>query len=313
MHILLPKIDIPYIPNTNKKKYTSELLLLIKTNNANDFATWLDWHLNYIKVDHIAIYDNESPIAIERMIKKYGDKISYTKVYGTPHQADIYTDHIAHVSEAQFVLPIDDDEFIYSALDFNSYLQSTKPNKLALNEILFIPHKPIEKRHNKNIFDTCDSFVIGNIRENREVKTIVNTDCSHYYFDVKTYIDSHPSPWHDGHPDWVDIKISEDVPMEIDRGTDFNYTLAGNVHNPLSITPQGDFIWAKDMFLNDVYGFMSCQVNVPTEIFIAHMKVRSKEEWDWKCKVRKVVADMNPDYYDSQYELYDKIYAMPFS
>ena len=73
MHVLLPKIDIPYIPNTKPKKYVSELLLLIKTNNEQDFITWMNWHLFKIGVDHISIYDNESEIPIERLIKQYGD------------------------------------------------------------------------------------------------------------------------------------------------------------------------------------------------------------------------------------------------
>lgn len=101
--------------------------------------------------------------------------------------------------------------------------------------------------------------------------------------------------------------------MPTDRGTDFNFSLAGTVHNPITRTEGGEYIWAKDMHLNDVYGFLSSHPNVPSEIFIAHTKVRSKEEWDWKCKVRKVVADMNCDYYDSQYELYDKVYTYPLA
>lgn len=313
MHVLLPKMDIPYIPNKKPKKYTSELLLLIKTNNAGDFISWMNWHLFHIGVDHISIYDNESEIAIPRMIKQYGDHVSYYRVEGKPHQAEIYTKHIAEVSEAQYVLPIDDDEYIFADINFNEYLKSMQPEKLALHSILMVPHKPVEKRHNRPVFELCDCLVNADIRENREVKTVVNTNFSHFYFDVKTYVDAHPSPIYEGIPDWIDIPLTPDKELPTDRGTDFNFSLAGTVHNPITRTEGGEYIWAKDMHLNDVYGFLSSHPNVPSEIFIAHTKIRSKEEWDWKCKVRKVVADMNCDYYDSQYELYDKVYTYPLA
>lgn len=313
MHVLLPKIDIPYQVNTNQKKYTSELVLLIKTNNALDFVTWMDWHLHYVGVDHISIYDNESEIAIPRMIKQYGPHVSYYKVEGCPHQAEIYTNHVRNVSEAQYCLPIDDDEFIYSEVNFNEYLKAIEPAKLALHSILMVPHKPIAKRHNKPVFEICDSLVQQDIRENREVKTVVNTNYSHFYFDVKKYVDTHPSPVYEGLPDWIDMPMTEDKQTDKDRGTDFNFSLAGTVHNPITMSEDGQQIWAQDMHMNPVYGFLSSHPNVPSEIFIAHTKVRSREEWEWKCKVRKVVADMNCDYYDSQYELYDNIYTYPMA
>ncbi len=313
MHVLLPRIDIPYIPNTKPKKYVSELLLLIKTNNEQDFITWMNWHLFKIGIDHISIYDNESEIPIERLIKQYGDHVSYYRVEGRPHQAEIYTKHIAEVSEAQYVLPIDDDEYIFADINFNDYLTSMEPAKLALHSILMVPEKPLEKRPDKPVFEICDHLVNADVRENREVKTVVNTNYSHYYFDVKTYEEGHPSSVYVGIPDWIDMPMTPDKDLPADRGTDFNFSIAGTVHNPVTKTADGQYIWAKDMHMQDVYGFLSNHPNVPSEIFIAHTKIRSKEEWDWKCKVRKVVADMKSDYYDSQYELYDKVYTFPLA
>lgn len=307
MHILTPKIDIPYQTNTNDKIYDLEICLLIKSNNEHDFLTWLDWHFNYIKIDHLWIYDNGCTFNLREAVKPYSDKVRITKVEGTPHQADIYTNHVRNISKAKFVLPIDDDEFIFSNVDFKTYLQTMKLPKFALRSLLMVPKDPVEKRGNENIFQLCDHFVLQHCRENREVKCVLNTEYSHFYFDVKRYEDATRQP--NGYADWRDEQISPDDQInDKEHNIDFNYTLCGNVHNPITTDEAGNRIPALDIYLNDVHGFLSPNTNTPGEIFLAHMKVRTKEEWDWKCNVRKVVADMQPGYYDSQYRLYDDIY-----
>lgn len=307
MHILVPKdVTVP-AANSRNKKYLTEICLLVKTNNASDLDDWLTWHLEKIGIEHIHIYDNESVVCIPRMIKKWGDRVSYTKVEGTPHQADIYTKHIGEVSEARFVIPLDDDEYIFSGVDFNEYVKSMELPKFALRSILFVPKKPTEKRHGGNVFELCDHIALHKCRENREVKCMVDTTYRHLYFDVKQYEDAHKME--NGLIDYHDEVIGpDDQPMDTKHNLDFNYTMLGNVHNPITLDENGNRIDALDINLNPVYGFMAFNNNTPSDIFIAHMKIRSKEEWDWKCDSRKVVADMDPAYYDTQRDLYSEVY-----
>lgn len=311
MHILTPKMEIPYQVNTNEKIYTLEICLLIKSNNEKDFITWLDWHFNYIKIDHLWIYDNGCTFNVNECVKPYADKVRITKVPGLAHQADIYTNHVRNISKAKFVLPIDDDEYVFSNVDLKSYLLQMDMPKFALRSLLLAPKDIVEKRGDENVFQLCDHLVMMNCRENREVKCVVNTDYSHFYFDVKRYEDTH---WNEktNHTDWNDEQISEDdQPNDKEHDIDYNFSLCGNVHNPITRDIKGNRINALDIYLNGIYGFIANEINTPGEIFLAHMKVRSKEEWDWKCNTRKVVGDMQPNYYDTQARLFDEVFTFP--
>lgn len=309
MNLLIPMIDVPYKVNTNNKDYLFEICLLTKSISEKELSAWLDWHFNKINVDHIAIYDNESPIDILSVIKPYGNRITYTLVTGKPHQAEIYTKHVTEISHAQYVLPIDDDEFIYCSFNLQNYLKRMKPAKLAVGSLLFVPPQEMEKPDGRTLIETNTAIVQAPIRENKEVKTIVNTSYSHYYYDVKKYEDAHPSPLYENCAEYDIWQISDDTDdYEVVRGQKNQFNVIGNVHNPLTYTKNGYMIHAQDMFMRNVIGYLADHTNVVCELFIAHMKIRSKEEWDWKCSTRKVVADMKPDYYDIQYCVYDEIY-----
>lgn len=310
MNLLIPIMDIPYKVNTNIKKYFFEICLLTKSRNENEFLAWLDWHFNKVNVCHIHIYDNESEIDIQEIIKKYGNHVSYTKVIGTPHQADIYTKHVREISNAQYVLPIDDDEYIAAAIDISGYLKRMKPVKLSLGSLLFVPPVELKEPDGRLLLETNTHLVNGKLRENREVKTIVNTDYSHFYYDVKRYEDAHPNPIFENCSEYNIWQISDDTDdYEVIRGQKNQFNVIGNVHNPLTYTKDGYMIHSQDLFMRNVYGYTTDYVNLPCELFIAHMKIRSRAEWDWKCNVRKVVADMAANYYDTQYSLFDEIYT----
>ena len=57
---------------------TSEVVLLIKTNYYYDTIEWIEYYKK-LGFDHITIYDNESPVDIESLIKQYNN-ISYSKM-----------------------------------------------------------------------------------------------------------------------------------------------------------------------------------------------------------------------------------------
>lgn len=310
MNLLIPIMDIPYKVNTNNKRYFFEICLLTKSRNENELDAWLSWHFNKVNVDHIHIYDNESTVNMLNVLKKYGNRVSYTRVNGTPHQADIYTQHVREISEAQYVLPLDDDEFIISSIDIKAYLKRVTPVKLSIGSLLFVPEHEMAEPNDHIYLETNTHLVNGKLRENREVKTIVNTSYSHFYYDVKRYEDNHPNPIYENCSEYYVWQISDDTDdYEIVRGQKNQFNVIGNVHNPLTYTKDNYLIHSQDIFMRNVYGYMTDYTNVPCELFIAHMKIRSRAEWDWKCNVRKVVADMSSNYYDTQYSLFDEIYT----
>lgn len=311
MHLLIPRINFDCsVVNTNEKKYFFEICLLTKNNNEKRLREWLDWHITKIKVDHIYIYDNESSFSFDGILHDYGNIVSYEKVLGKAHQAEIYTNHVQKISNAQYVLPIDDDEYLYSYFNLIQYLRRMQPVKLPITEMLFAPGEPMEYKSDLPVIETNDHIVYKNLlRENLEVKTIVNTSYNHTYVDLEKYTRENPSEHgHDG-PQWNDWQISPDSNYEPDeRGETFDYNIIGNVHNPITMINE-EIVHANDYYGRPVYGYMAASNGVPGELFIAHMKIVSKEEWDYKCRVRGVVADMKSNYYDNQYKLYSLVYG----
>ena len=100
-------------------KYFSEVMLLTKSDYPEELDCWLHWYLNILGFDHIVIFDNESPIDIQSVISKFPqDKIEYRFIPGWPNQYKLYTDYLKE-SKAQWVIPLDDDEFLYIGERYN--------------------------------------------------------------------------------------------------------------------------------------------------------------------------------------------------
>ena len=108
------------------KKYVTEVLLLTRSYHSDELECWLEWYINILGVDHISLFDNESTIDVQGIISKYKDKVSYRSISGWPNQHKLYSDYIKE-SEAQWVIPLDDDEFLYIG---NKYLPFLKLNTL---------------------------------------------------------------------------------------------------------------------------------------------------------------------------------------
>lgn len=96
-----------------ERQYLTEIVLLTKSYNLQDFKDWCHWHLNIIGFDHIHVFDNESSVDIKSICDTYGNKISYEKIIGWPNQYELYNRYINNESKAWWVLTIDDDEFLY--------------------------------------------------------------------------------------------------------------------------------------------------------------------------------------------------------
>ena len=96
-----------------KKNFFTEVVLLTKSYNLQDFKDWLHWHMDIIGFQRCHVFDNESSVDIKSVCDGYGDRVTYELVKGWPNQYALYNRYINNESPAWWVLPIDDDEFLY--------------------------------------------------------------------------------------------------------------------------------------------------------------------------------------------------------
>lgn len=146
-------------------KFKTEAILLTKYLDTLDMVEWVDYHLNVVKFDHLHVFDNTSNSDIKSVCdsynKIYGDKISYQKVYGHPRQYRLYDAYINNISDAEWVMPIDDDEYL-DISDFDSVYDAIKyyDNKLPHMMVLGVRWKHLfpKKFHserNGNVLAYC--------------------------------------------------------------------------------------------------------------------------------------------------------------
>lgn len=142
--------------------YNTEAICLTKYTNEADMREWLEWHLNRCHFNHIHIIDNESNYDLKSLCEEYKDKISYEFVTGIPRQYLLYNDYINNRSNADWVIPIDDDEYFEFSNEFNSvnevlnYYENKFPNlqMLAVRWKHLFPKKFHSERIGK-VLDYC--------------------------------------------------------------------------------------------------------------------------------------------------------------
>ncbi len=91
-----------------------------------DMEEWLNWHINRCHFNHIHIMDNDSGFDLESLCRNYGSKVSYEKIVGRPRQYVLYDDYINNKSHADWIIPIDDDEYLWIANDLLSVNDAIK-------------------------------------------------------------------------------------------------------------------------------------------------------------------------------------------
>jgi len=146
------EIGNKYFPRTYK--YKTEAILLTKYLNEKDLVEWLEYHLYKCKFEHIQVFDNESSYDVKSICQRYKN-VSYEYVAGIPRQYKIYDDYINNKSEALWVMPIDDDEYLTFTDEFNSiydaiiYYENKIPhmNMLAIRWKHLFPKKFHTERH----------------------------------------------------------------------------------------------------------------------------------------------------------------------
>lgn len=253
------------------KIYLTEVVLLTKSYNLQDFKDWLHWHLDIIGFNHVHIFDNESSVDIKTVCDSYGDRVSYEKVVGWPNQYALYNRYINNESKAWWVLTIDDDEFLYVSEKYNHNINDAMIeisekrkswNKLCIGWRNLFPKKYIEERTNKHLIlnstgyshEACKHWQYGDLA----IKCFVKTICKY---------------------DW-----------NITRG-----------HNPYN---GGD-----SYTLNEEKITTNLQTKPTTgneDLILFHYQFKSNNEWLWKCKNRSSPTNKKfkkdfPDYYKRIY------------
>jgi len=257
--------------------YFSEIVLLTKSYNLQDFKDWMRWHIDLIKCDHIHVFDNESSVNIKEICDSYGSKVSYEAVDGWPDQYGLYNKYV-NSSKAEWVLPIDDDEFLWMR-NFNTindmlrfYQNKWKDmNKFSIGWRNLFPNKFVENR-NTNLFEnaTAWSNEASSIWQqgNRPVKTAVRT--------TQKY-------------EWASRNNLHKVhnPFTIGNETEKSYTCTGE---------------------RMLQSWQRMPTPSSSDVVLLHYQFKSNSEWFFKCKERKSPAAKSfiKDRPEKYSQLYDK-------
>ena len=59
-----------------EKKFFTEVVLLTKSYNLQDFKDWMHWHLDIIGFQRCHVFDNESSVDIKSECQKYGNRVT---------------------------------------------------------------------------------------------------------------------------------------------------------------------------------------------------------------------------------------------
>ena len=277
-HILF-QVYLIYIYRMNKI-YLTEVVLLTKSYNLQDFKDWLHWHLDIVGFNHAHIFDNESSVDIKTVCEEYGDRVSYELIKGWPDQYNLYNRYINNESKAWWVLPIDDDEFLYVSdkyennintfLYTNTFIKDNNIHKLCIGWRNLFPSYFTEKRLNNNIIlnatgwsnEACSIWQDGN----EPVKTIV---------------------WLGQKYEWADKPGLH------------------KTHNPFTVGKD-----EKSFTLNGEEILRCKQQNATKgteDLIIYHYQYKSNEEWINKCKTRKSPGSK---YFKKDYpDIFKKLYG----
>lgn len=270
------------------KKYFSEILLLTKSLYADELQCWLEWHLNILGVDHIVLFDNESIIDVSQVIKSFPqDKIEYHYIQGWPDQYALYNNYLKK-TEAQWVIPLDDDEYLYLSdtyKNINQFIISLQDRyHRNMFYILWVNMLSGDKIYNHSdlyinthtyySFEACRKIAGSWSRDDGWGKCLFNLDQEYSFRTEK----------HTGH---IPLCTNGDNTVVLVNGT------ATNIINPRSIHSDHLFYRKNERVFNK-------------DCFIAHYHYRTKEDWVRKCNTWDV-SSLHIHLQDKVY-VYDKIY-----
>ena len=184
-----------------------EAILVTKSRFTQDVIEWLEWHLDKCGFDRVHLVDNDSECDIESAIQGFGNKVIYSKVHGFCRQLQIYDEIINNVSNADWIMPIDDDEFLdlgpYSDVkEFISHFQDKYPfeSMIAIRWKHLFPKVFHSEMNGMKVLDYCteendalaDLFGIGD----KGIKCMVRRNGKVHYYELyesskKNHVPSH--------------------------------------------------------------------------------------------------------------------------
>ena len=276
------------------KKYYSEIICITNCTDESHLHEWLYWHINIIKIEHLVLIDNTPDGKLETIAKKFN--VSYKNITGILSQCDIYNDYVNN-SEAEWVLPIDDDEYLYVSKKYDnninvflnsiskihsSYKYSLNWHMMFSKDIMSDYSKSyINEYHYTTTIKSIDSLDCYNL-----IKTFVNTKLKHLYVnDNKT------------HQIIPDYKVYNNVKI-----SDKHSAVLGTVHHPLTKIGN-EFVTAYNLENNcDHLGFFYDNLDINADCCIYHYKYRSIDDWKYKINNYKFV-DINKDHIAVNYQL----------
>lgn len=296
------------------KKYFSEAILITDTDNIFNIIDWLYWHINIIGFDHVILIDNSDKVNIKIVCDIFSEKVKYYKFDGFISQMDIYTKFV-NESEAEWVLPIDDDEFLFLSDKYKNINDFIKINitkfaiyKFAINWICMFSNDLLIDRDYKNSY--IEDFTYSYNGENGFIeylgliKTLVNTNIYHLYISENA--------------DEININLKDlnfkKTIKKYNNNNLFNFILQskwdriGSVHNPIS-KYNDIYECAFDTELSQFYlgMFNASYSNYNGDIYLAHYKYRSVSEWLFKIYERKKFPSNSLKYYNT-IQVKDSIY-----
>jgi hypothetical protein len=152
-----------------------------------DFHEWMEWHLERCHFNHVFVIDNNSRFDLHNETLKYGENASYEFIDGIPVQSEVYNKYINLISHADYIMPIDDDEYveltgfasITDAVEY--YREKYNPNVLAVRWKTLFPHDLSAVRVG-NVLDYCSETNLRwanlfGLSLDNTCKCIVRRDC----------------------------------------------------------------------------------------------------------------------------------------
>lgn len=301
-------------------KYNSEILLITNSRKQNfsDMVYWIFYHKNILKFDNIVIVHNNNDDKDDQLalmqICKYFNVDYYYEPVGS--QKLIFNKY-QKLSEARWMICIDEDEFIYlpDNMTINELICNyNNEYKLSLDMINLYSDILLKHKNDKTFLENYRYICLDD--SNRNLIFQNETD-SHAWTMYKTFVNNKIFHYLMNATNSLVDRTLFSVKLE---NNDYKVTLIndnekfvrsyfkpeiGLVHNPFTMLNK-EMIKSYNLttkeYVKCSYDYNKPNVSVLNNPFIAHYKYRTLEEYANKVKYNKFM-DVTSSYYDTNYKL----------
>lgn len=247
-----------------------KVILLTKSFHEDELRCWLNWHLNVIGFDHVNLYDNESPIDVQKICSEFDNRVTYNYVRAWPNQKSIYTRDIENDNDDyQWSITLDDDEYLYISDKYNGNIHSLIES--------------IQNSHKNNMY-----YIMWlNMFSKEEIKSWEKPYIyTHTYYSYKAC--------HALYSLW--IQGNNFGKALIDLNYKYSYELGDRGHIPLCLngpnqctTINGITVPSANL-VNEMIRSKdeeNCAYGFNPDCFIAHYQYKNLSDWKLKCKLQR--------------------------